>query len=172
MAGGWQSGRRASTSDIKGSGIRTGGNLVEPSVKSQNFCMPFGSAKANGGFMKKRSKQVVQNQNAQQITESKLQAKRERNRTISGETTSKMTTTTMHQHQSEFSRSTTYQIGSALSGITSALQQIEVNETKQNVTMPMPGKGRRAQSLPRGQTTNEQSSFMVSLPGSARTSRQ
>jgi len=170
--GGWQPGRRASTSDIKGSGIRTGGNLVEPSVKSQNFCMPFGSAKANGGFMKKRSKQVVQNQNAQQITESKLQAKRERNRTISGETTSKMTTTTMHQHQSEFSSSTTYQIGSALSGITSALQQIEVNETKQNVTMPMPRKGRRAQSLPRGQVSNEESSFKVSLPGSARTSRQ
>ena len=87
--GGWQSGRRASTSDIKGSGIRTGGNLVEPSVKSQNFCMPFGSAKANGGFVKKRSKQVVQNQSAQQITENKLQAKRERNRTISGETSSK-----------------------------------------------------------------------------------
>lgn len=78
----------------------------------------------------------------------------------------------MHQHQSEFSSSTTYQIGSALSGITSALQQIEVNETKQNVTMPMPRKGRRAQSLPRGQVSNEESSFKVSLPGSARTSRQ
>ena len=86
--GGWQPGRRASTSDIKGSGIRTGGNLVEPSVKSQNFCMPFGSAKANGGFVKKRNKQVV-NQSAQQITENKLQAKRDRNRTISGDSSSR-----------------------------------------------------------------------------------
>ena len=73
--GGWQSGRRASTSDIKGSGIRTGGNLVEPSVKTQNFCMPFGSAKAKGNFVQKKTKQVV-NQSAQQITENKLQAKR------------------------------------------------------------------------------------------------
>ena len=84
---GWQAGRRASTSDIKGSGIRTGGNMVEPSVKSQNFCMPFGSAKGGGGFVKKRSKTV--NQSAQQITESKLQSKRERNRTISGESSTK-----------------------------------------------------------------------------------
>ena len=73
--GGWKSGRRASTSDIKGSGIRTGGNMVEPSVKSQNFCMPFGSAKAKGNFVQKKTKQVV-NQSAQQITENKLQAKR------------------------------------------------------------------------------------------------
>ena len=73
--GGWQSGRRASTSDIKGSGIRTGGNMVEPSVKTQNFCMPFGSAKAKGNFVQKKTKQVV-NQSAQQITENKLQAKR------------------------------------------------------------------------------------------------
>ena len=86
--GGWQSGRRASTSDIKGSGIRTGGNLVEPSVKSQNFCMPFGSSKSSG-FVKKRGTKQMMNQSAQQITESKLQAKRERNRTISGETSSK-----------------------------------------------------------------------------------
>ena len=84
---GWSAGRRASTSDIKGSGIRTGGNQIEPSVKSQNFCMPFGSAKASGGFIKKKTKAVV-NQSAQQITESKLQSKRERNRTISGDTSS------------------------------------------------------------------------------------
>merc|ERR1719471_1042455 len=37
--GNWKE-RRASTSDLKGSGIRVGGNLVEPSVKP---CMPFGS---------------------------------------------------------------------------------------------------------------------------------
>ena len=83
---GWQAGRRASTSDIKGSGIRNGGNLAEPSVKSHNFCMPFGSGKTGGGFVKKRTSKTV-NQSAQQITESKLQSKRERNRTISGETT-------------------------------------------------------------------------------------
>ena len=65
-----------------------------------------------------------------------------------------------------------YQIGSALSGLTSALQQIEVTENKQNVTVALPRKGRRAQSLPRGQISSEESSFRVSLPGSARTSRQ
>jgi len=171
---GWSAGRRASTSDIKGSGIRTGGNQIEPSVKSQNFCMPFGSAKASGGFIKKKTKAVV-NQSAQQITESKLQSKRERNRTISGDTSSQVrmsSSSSTHESRSMTKTSSSYQAGSALSGITSALQQIEVNEHKQNVTMPMPRKGRRAQSLPRGQTTNEQSSFMVSLPGSARTSRQ
>ena len=83
---GWQGGRRASTSDIKGSGIRNGGNMVEPSVKSQNFCMPFGSAKSGAGFVKKKTKTV--NQSAQQITERKLQSKRERNRTMSGESCS------------------------------------------------------------------------------------
>ena len=70
------------------------------------------------------------------------------------------------------SQETKYQVGSALSGITSALEQIEVNETKQNVTMPMPRKGRRAQSLPRAQVSHEQSSFTLSRPGSTRTSRQ
>lgn len=185
--GGWQSGRRASTSDIKGSGIRTGGNLVEPSVKSQNFCMPFGSSKGNGGFIKKRQSKQMINQSAQQITESKLAAKRERNRTISGSSSSternyycKLLMTYLHVtilvsssvHQESHSSSSSYQAGSALSGITTALQQIEVNEQKQNVTMPMPRKGRRAQSLPRGQLSNEESSFNVSLPGSARTSRQ
>merc|ERR1719323_1148930 len=109
------------------------------------------------------------NQSAQQITESKLQAKRERNRTISGETSSKVTS----QHQeSHCSSSSSYQAGSALSGITSALQQIEVDEQRvSSVRMPMPRKS-RAQSLPRGQSSHEESSFRVSLPGSARTSRQ
>merc|ERR1719192_748047 len=65
-----------------------------------------------------------------------------------------------------------YQIGSALSGLTTALQQIEVTENKQNVTVALPRKGRRAQSLPRGQISSEESSFRVSLPASARTSRQ
>ena len=89
--------------------------------------------------------------------------------------TSTTTTMTSEQHESHSSMTETrsqYQIGSALSGITSALQQIEVNENKQSVTMPMPRKGRRAQSLPRGQVSNEESSFKVSIPGSARTSRQ
>merc|ERR1719323_2631267 len=109
------------------------------------------------------------NQSAQQITESKLQAKRERNRTISGETSSKVTS----QHQeSHSSSSSSYQAGSALSGITSALQQIEVDEQRvSSVRMPMPRKS-RAQSLPRGHSSHEESSFRVSLPGSARTSRQ
>ena len=53
-----------------------------------------------------------------------------------------------------------------------ALQQIEVTENKQHVTVALPRKGRRAQSLPRGQISSEESSFRVSLPGSARTSRQ
>ena len=57
-------------------------------MKSQNFCMPFGSSKSSG-FVKKRGTKQMMNQSAQQITESKLQAKRERNRTISGETSSK-----------------------------------------------------------------------------------
>lgn len=186
---GWQAGRRASTSDIKGSGIRTGGNMVEPSVKSQNFCMPFGSAKGGGGFVKKRTTKTV-NQSAQQITESKLQSKRERNRTVSGETSTKgisvvgmfemfdllTSVTTSSEHQrTNMTRTQTennYQIGSALSGLTSALQQIEVTENKQNVTMALPRKGRRAQSLPRGQISSEESSWRVSLPSSARTSRQ
>jgi hypothetical protein len=181
--GNWQ-GRRASTSDIKGSGIRVGGNLVEPSSKPQpNMCMPFGSSNKSGGYMKRRvnktvqqssqssSTQVIQNgiqemntltASAQQITENKLKAKRERNRTISGDSVITQTT----------SKTLTQQVGNALSGITTALEQIKVNESKQNVTMPLPRKNRRAQSLPRGQISNEESSFKVSLPGSARTSRQ
>jgi len=168
-AGNWQ-GRRASTSDIKGSGIRVGGNLVEPSTKP-NMCMPFGSANKSGGYMKRRVNKTVQQSSqssssqethtAQQITESKLKAKRERNRTISGETTTQTSSKTLTQ-----------QVGTALSGITTALEKIQVNESKQNVTMPLPRKSRRAQSLPRGQVSNEESSFKVSLPGSARTSRQ
>merc|ERR1719495_1317878 len=167
--GNWQ-GRRASTSDIKGSGIRVGGNLVEPSTKP-NMCMPFGSANKSGGYMKRRVNKTVQQSSqssssqethtAQQITESKLKAKRERNRTISGETTTQTSSKTLTQ-----------QVGTALSGITTALEKIQVNESKQNVTMPLPRKSRRAQSLPRGQVSNEESSFKVSLPGSARTSRQ
>merc|ERR550519_1924386 len=47
----WQ-GRRASTSDIKGSGIRVGSNLVEPSSKAQP-CMPFGNANKSGGYVKR-----------------------------------------------------------------------------------------------------------------------
>merc|ERR1719312_2024208 len=167
--GNWQ-GRRASTSDIKGSGIRVGGNLVEPSTKP-NMCMPFGSANKSGGYMKRRVNKTVQQSSqssstqethtAQQITESKLKAKRERNRTISGETRTQTSSKTLTQ-----------QVGTALSGITTALEKIQVNESKQNVTMPLPRKSRRAQSLPRGQVSNEESSFKVSLPGSARTSRQ
>merc|ERR1719495_2954166 len=167
--GNWQ-GRRASTSDIKGSGIRVGGNLVEPSTKP-NMCMPFGSANKSDGYMKRRVNKTVQQSSqssssqethtAQQITESKLKAKRERNRTISGETTTQTSSKTLTQ-----------QVGTALSGITTALEKIQVNESKQNVTMPLPRKSRRAQSLPRGQVSNEESSFKVSLPGSARTSRQ
>jgi len=170
--GNWQ-GRRASTSDIKGSGIRVGGNLVEPSSKpQQNMCMPFGSANKSGGYMKRRVTKTVQQSSqssssqethtAQQITESKLKAKRERNRTISGETVRTQTS----------SKTLTQQVGTALSGITTALEKIQVNESKQNVTMPLPRKSRRAQSLPRGQVSNEESSFKVSLPGSARASRQ
>jgi len=170
--GNWQ-GRRASTSDIKGSGIRVGGNLVEPSSKP-NMCMPFGSSNKTGGYMKRRVNKTVQQSSqstttqetntvsAQQITESKLKAKRERNRTISGETVRTQTS----------SKTLTQQVGNALSGITTALEKIQVNESKQNVTMPLPRKSRRAQSLPRGQVSNEESSFKVSLPGSARTSRQ
>jgi len=167
--GNWQ-GRRASTSDIKGSGIRVGGNLVEPSTKP-NMCMPFGSANKSGGYMKRRVNKTVQQSSqssssqethtAQQITESKLKTKRERNRTISGETRTQTSSKTLTQ-----------QVGTALSGITTALEKIQVNESKQNVTMPLPRKSRRAQSLPRGQVSNEESSFKVSLPGSARTSRQ
>merc|ERR1711970_300368 len=167
--GNWQ-GRRASTSDIKGSGIRVGGNLVEPSTKP-NMCMPFGSANKSGGYMKRRVNKTVQQSSqssssqethtAQQITESKLKAKRERNRTISGETRTQTSSKTLTQ-----------QVGTALSGITTAREKIQVNESKQNVTMPLPRKSRRAQSLPRGQVSNEESSFKVSLPGSARTSRQ
>ena len=91
-----------------------------------------------------------------------MKAKRERNRTISGDSVKTQTT----------SKTLTQQVGNALSGITTALEQIKVNESKQNVTMPLPKKNRRAQSLPRGQVSNEESSFKVSLPGSARTSRQ
>merc|ERR1719244_2453333 len=163
--GNWQ-GRRASTSDIKGSGIRVGGNLVEPSAKPQpNMCMPFGSSNMTGSYVKRRVTKSTQqstqeNSSAQQITENKLKAKRERNRTISGETSQTS------------AKTLTQQVGYALSGITTALEQIQVNEIKQNVTMPLPRKSRRAQSLPRGQVSNEESSFKVSLPGSARTSRQ
>merc|ERR1719495_653918 len=161
----WQ-GRRASTSDIKGSGIRVGGNLVEPSAKPQpNMCMPFGSSNMTGNYVKRRVTKSTQQSNqekssAQHITENKLKAKRERNRTISGETSQTS------------AKTLTQQVGYALSGITTALEQIQVNEIKQNVTMPLPRKSRRAQSLPRGQVSNEESSFKVSLPGSARTSRQ
>jgi len=184
--GNWQ-GRRASTSDIKGSGIRVGGNLVEPSSKP-NMCMPFGSSNKSGGYVKRRinktqmvqkssqsssSQASVELQNgiqeinnltvsAQQITEDKIKSKRERNKTISGDSIRTQTS----------SKTLTQQVGHALSGITTALEQIQVNESKQNVTMSLPRKSRRAQSLPRGQVTNEQSSFKVSLPGSARTSRQ
>ena len=64
--------------------------MVEPATKSHNFCMPFGSAKASAGFVKKKTKTVTSSQqSAQAITETKLQAKRERNRTMSGETSSK-----------------------------------------------------------------------------------
>ena len=89
------------------------------------------------------------------------------------------TNSSEHRQQTNISKTQTenssYQIGSALSGITSALQQIEVTENKQqqqHVTVALPRKGRRAQSLPRGQVSSEESSFRVSLPGSARTSRQ
>merc|ERR1719317_1158384 len=61
--GDWQ-GRRASTSDIKGSGIRVGGNLVEPSTKP-NMCMPFGSANKSGGYMKRRVNKTVQQSSIQ-----------------------------------------------------------------------------------------------------------
>merc|ERR1712223_1887480 len=48
--GNWKE-RRASTSDLKGSGIRVGGNLVEPSVKP---CMPFGSGAGGGNVVRRR----------------------------------------------------------------------------------------------------------------------
>ena len=87
--------------------------------------------------------------------------------------TSVITTSSEHQQRTDMTRTeNNYQIGSALSGLTTALQQIEVTENKQNVTMALPRKGRRAQSLPRGQISSEESSFRVSLPSSARTSRQ
>ena len=89
--------------------------------------------------------------------------------------TSVTTTSSEHHQKTRMTRTQTensYQIGSALSGLTTALQQIEVTENKQNVTMALPRKGRRAQSLPRGQFSLEESSFRVSLPSSARTSRQ
>ena len=86
------------------------------------------------------------------------------------------TNSSEHRQQTNITKTQTenssYQIGSALSGITSALQQIEVTENKQHVTVALPRKGRRAQSLPRGQISSEESSFRVSLPASARTSRQ
>ena len=129
------------------------------------MCMPFGSSNMTGSYVKRRVTKSTQqstqeNSSAQQITENKLKAKRERNRTISGETSQTS------------AKTLTQQVGYALSGITTALEQIQVNEIKQNVTMPLPRKSRRAQSLPRGQVSNEESSFKVSLPGSARTSRQ
>merc|ERR1719350_1932913 len=130
--GSWKE-RRASTSDLKGSGIRTGGNLVEPSAKP---CMPFGSG--GGGAVLKR-RQV--NKSSQQKT------------TRSSSTSRTSTSSTMQQ-------------------VSTALEQIQVQESRAQVTVALPRGRSRAQSLPRGQVTNEESSFRVSLPASARTSRQ
>jgi len=130
--GNWKE-RRASTSDLKGSGIRVGGNLVEPSAKP---CMPFGSG--GGGVVRRR-----------QVNKSSQQQKTTR----SSSTSRTSTTSTMQQ-------------------VSTALEQIQVQESRSQVTVALPRGRSRAQSLPRGQVTNEESSFRVSLPASARNSRQ
>merc|ERR1719167_2140734 len=132
--GNWKE-RRASTSDLKGSGIRVGGNLVEPSVKP---CMPFGSGAGGGNVVRRR-----------QVNKSSQQQKTTR----SSSTSRTSTTSTMQQ-------------------VSTALEQIQVQESRSQVTVALPRGRSRAQSLPRGQVTNEESSFRVSLPASARTSRQ
>jgi len=132
--GNWKE-RRASTSDLKGSGIRVGGNLVEPSAKP---CMPFGSGAGGGNVVRRR-----------QVNKSSQQQKTTR----SSSTSRTSTTSTMQQ-------------------VSTALEQIQVQESRSQVTVALPRGRSRAQSLPRGQVTNEESSFRVSLPASARTSRQ
>merc|ERR1719242_1624334 len=61
---------------------------------------------------------------------------------------------------------------STMQQVSTALEQIQVQESRAQVTVALPRGRSRAQSLPRGQVTNEESSFRVSLPASARTSRQ
>merc|ERR550534_278298 len=61
---------------------------------------------------------------------------------------------------------------STMQQVSTALEQIQVQESRSQVTVALPRGRSRAQSLPRGQVTNEESSFRVSLPASARTSRQ
>merc|ERR1719234_1351823 len=133
--GNWKE-RRASTSDLKGSGIRVGGNQIEPSAKP---CMPFGSGAGGGGNVVRR----------RQVNKSSQQQKTTR----SSSTSRTSTTSTMQQ-------------------VSTALEQIQVQESRSQVTVALPRGRSRAQSLPRGQVTNEESSFKVSLPASARTSRQ
>jgi len=133
--GNWKE-RRASTSDLKGSGIRVGGNQIEPSAKP---CMPFGSGAGGGGGVVRR----------RQVNKSSQQQKTTR----SSSTLRTSTTSTMQQ-------------------VSTALEQIQVQESRSQVTVALPRGRSRAQSLPRGQVTNEESSFKVSLPASARTSRQ
>jgi len=81
--------------------------------------------------------------------------KNSQQRNMQSSSSSSTSTSTMHQ-------------------VSSALEQIQVQESQAQVTVSLPrGARSRAQSLPRGhQVTHEESSFRVSLPSSARTSRQ
>ncbi|XP_023323723.1 uncharacterized protein LOC111697828 [Eurytemora carolleeae] len=140
-AGNWKE-RRSSTADVRGSGIRTGGNLIEPSGKPpSNFFMPFGSS-AQNSFTKRKSSKTVQSSEQKHV-------KRERNRSISGPS------------------------GTAMQSLNQALNSIQSNTESEVINVTLTRRPRdRAQSLPRGRVSNEESSFTVSLPGSRRQSRQ
>jgi len=163
--------RRASA-DVKGTGIRPGGGLVEPGggkPPPASFCMPFGGG-SNQQTRRKISKTSTHHQtshtnvshtshttNSSHSSQSsstitsassaeKKSSRRERNKTISGES------------------------GSAMEDLNQALRSIQKQEVDTvNVTLT---RRPRAHSMPRGTNSVEESSFTVSLPGSRRTSRQ
>jgi hypothetical protein len=66
--------RRASSSDVKGTGIRIGGNLIQPgSAKPPaSFSTPFGLASgasaSGGGYLKRKASRNVQQTAVQQQT--------------------------------------------------------------------------------------------------------
>jgi len=133
--------RRSSSAEVKGSGIRTGGNLIEPSSKPPpSMLMPFGS---NNLVKRKISKTSTTVSKAESRA-----SKRERNKTISGES------------------------GAAMASLSQTLNNIQSEEKSEVINVTLTRRPRRAQSMPRGQVSVEESSFTVSLPGSRVTSRQ
>jgi hypothetical protein len=81
--------RRASSSDVKGTGIRVGGNLIQPgSAKPPaSFSTPFGlGSGASGGYLKRKTtrnvQQTVQQQQTMSSTSSRTTVENKQRKTL------------------------------------------------------------------------------------------